>query len=68
MSIRHSHTDADAESTPNRTTPRPQPTHEPATRPATARAPQTFSAQRTDRLENLVDRWNAAFANGAEER
>ncbi|EMA41909.1 hypothetical protein [Halobiforma nitratireducens] len=32
---------------------------------AAAVAPATFSRRRTDRLENLIDDWNAAFAGSS---
>lgn len=60
--------------------PQPEPTRNhpttgpnPATTPPedetespTDRAPATFSRGRTDRLENLIDEWNAGFAASAE--
>jgi hypothetical protein len=41
-----------------------QPTTEPTSSHATAseHAPATFSRTRTDRLQNLIDEWNTAFA------
>ncbi|MDZ7731230.1 MAG: hypothetical protein U5K37_10350 [Natrialbaceae archaeon] len=38
-----------------------------ATAEISALAPKTFSSARTDRLENLVDRFNAAFAESGTE-
>ncbi|RQH03331.1 hypothetical protein EA472_01765 [Natrarchaeobius oligotrophus] len=61
------------------TTPRPDPSSDQPTprtqsitsfdgRPASARAPATFSARNTDRLRNLVDEFNAGFvASGRED-
>jgi hypothetical protein len=48
---------------PTTETPSTQPTTETAS-PATAsdRAPATFSRTRSDRLQNLIDEWNTAFA------
>jgi|AntDeeMetagen681_2_1112603.scaffolds.fasta_scaffold01712_1 hypothetical protein len=67
MSTQHLQSTTDAEPTSNRTATRTQPapssavTEDPRT--ATDRAPRTFSQQSTGRLENLIDEWNAAFAN-----
>ncbi|WP_254531902.1 hypothetical protein [Natrinema gelatinilyticum] len=54
------------EPTPNRTRTQttPSSTVTEDLRPATERAPQTFSHQDRSRLENLIDEWNAAFATG----
>ncbi|ELY58494.1 hypothetical protein [Natronococcus jeotgali] len=50
--------------TPTEPTPS-QPTTR-TTRPtASERAPATFSNGHTDRLQNLIDEWNTAFADGA---
>nr|WP_049921723.1 hypothetical protein [Halopiger djelfimassiliensis] len=62
---------ADAEPTPNRPETRgrtPSKTTLPVQSPrdpqsATDRAPQTFARRDRTRLENLIDEWNAAFAN-----
>ncbi|MFC4439145.1 MULTISPECIES: hypothetical protein [Natrialbaceae] len=48
------------------TGPNPAATSEKPTESPTERAPATFSRGRTDRLENLVDEWNAGFAASAE--
>jgi hypothetical protein len=37
----------------------------PPTRTPTDRAPQTFSRGNRSRLENLIDEWNAGFADSA---
>ena len=65
-------TQPDAEPTPDRTTTRTTTRTRPETTPsnaaadprtATDRAPRTFSHRNATRLENLIDEWNAAFAN-----
>ncbi|MDF9744960.1 hypothetical protein [Natrinema salsiterrestre] len=67
MSTQRLQSTTDAESTPNRTSTRTQtPPSAPVTedpRTATDRAPRTFSHRNSARLENLIDEWNAAFAN-----
>ncbi|WP_459808422.1 hypothetical protein [Halopiger thermotolerans] len=66
-------TRTDAESTPAPATERstrPSSSATPASDPSanrpsgTDRAPAMFSRRNTDRLENLIDEWNAAFASG----
>ncbi|ELY68730.1 hypothetical protein [Natrinema versiforme] len=64
MSTQHLQSTTDAEPTPDRTTirtPRSSPLEDPRT--ATDRAQRMFSHGDTGRLENLIDEWNAAFAN-----
>ncbi|WP_226004531.1 hypothetical protein [Natrinema salinisoli] len=67
MSTQRLQSTTDAESTTNRTSTRTQtPPSTPVTedpRTATDRAPRTFSHRNGARLENLIDEWNAAFAN-----
>ncbi|SER27791.1 hypothetical protein [Natrinema salaciae] len=65
MSTHQPQPPTETEPTPDRTTPH---THRPRSsaatpRTATDRAPRTFSHRNATRLENLIDEWNAAFAN-----
>ena len=73
MSTRNVQQHTDAEPTADQSTSRPdattqtparmtRPTGARVTTSAAARAPRTFSHGRTDRLQNLIDRWNTAFA------
>ncbi|SEW17357.1 hypothetical protein [Natrinema salifodinae] len=76
MSTRH-RIQPDHDSTPNRTRTRTRTDSRPRTTPtsastaptdsqsATGRAPRTFSHRNQARLENLMDEWNAAFANAS---
>ncbi|WP_226480681.1 hypothetical protein [Natrinema amylolyticum] len=64
MSTQRLQPTTDAE--PTRTTTRTRTTPSSAAadpRTATDRAQRMFSHGNTDRLENLIDEWNAAFAN-----
>ncbi|PCR90370.1 hypothetical protein [Natrinema ejinorense] len=66
MSTQRLQSTTDAEPTTDRTTTRTRPRSSAVTedpRTATDQAPQTFSHRNTGRLENLIDEWNAAFAN-----
>ncbi|MGQ3411559.1 hypothetical protein ACT4ML_04755 [Natrinema sp. LN54] len=66
MSTRNPQSTTDAEPTPNRTTTRPRAPRSSALedpRTPTDRAQRMFSHRNTGRLENLIDEWNAAFAN-----
>ncbi|ARS90335.1 hypothetical protein [Natrarchaeobaculum aegyptiacum] len=81
MSTRNAHTQTDAEPTTDQPSSRPETrTQMPAqttrsttrlsargTQSAAASAPRTFSHGHTDRLQNLVDRWNVAFADSKAE-
>ncbi|WP_408957059.1 hypothetical protein [Natrinema sp. 74] len=56
----------DAEPTTDRTRTQPAPQRAVAEpRPATDRAPRTFSHRNEARLQNLIDEWNTAFADAA---
>ncbi|ELY83696.1 hypothetical protein [Natrinema altunense] len=59
----------DAEPTRTTTRTRPTPSSDVADpRPAADRAQRMFSHGNTDRLENLIDEWNAAVATADTER
>ncbi|ELY57178.1 hypothetical protein C491_11773 [Natronococcus amylolyticus DSM 10524] len=47
---------------PTTETPSTRSTAEPSSSAASDRAPATFSRTHTDRLQNLIDEWNTAFA------
>ncbi|APX95390.1 hypothetical protein [Natronorubrum daqingense] len=61
MSTQHPHTDAQ----PDRPTQTPEPMAVATTQLTTEHAPRTFSYQNRAQLENLIDEFNAAFANGS---
>ena len=47
---------------PTTETPSTRSTAEPSSPAASDRAPATFSRTQSDRLQNLIDEWNTAFA------
>ena len=61
MSTQHPPTDAQ----PDQPTPTTNAIAVTPTRPTTDRAPRTFSYQNRAQLENLIDEFNAAFADGS---
>ena len=67
MSTQHlqTKTDRQPERTTTRATPAETTTLATDPRTGTDRAPQTFSNGNRARLENLIDEFNAAFANGS---
>ena len=62
MSTRNLQSQTEPEPTFDRTATQTRPTVPPT---ATERAPRTFSHQSTGRLQNLIDEWNAGFADSS---
>ncbi|THE65539.1 hypothetical protein D8Y22_06905 [Salinadaptatus halalkaliphilus] len=61
MSTRHFQPQTETESTPSQPPTRTTATSA-VTQPPSSRAPQTFSHRRSDKLQNLIDKYNAAIS------